>query len=75
MIARLHDGDGGRYLWLLNPSHEPVRVTATLAPEVAAASELSVQWSTAGEVTRAELVDGRSVDATIGARDGIVCRL
>ena len=72
VIARLHDGDGGRYLWLLNPSREPVHVTVSLAPHWPAAGDLSVRW---GEATAVTLVDGRSVDATIPARDAVLVEL
>ncbi|SDS64223.1 beta-galactosidase [Actinopolymorpha singaporensis] len=72
VIARVHDGEGGRYLWLLNPGHEPVRVTATLAAHVPGSSGLSVRW---GDPARVGLVDGRSVDATIGARDAVLCEV
>ena len=72
VIARLHDGDGGRYLWLLNPSREPVDVTVALASHWPAAGDLSVRW---GEATAATLVDGRSVDATIPARDAVLVEL
>ncbi|HZC27807.1 MAG TPA: beta-galactosidase [Actinopolymorphaceae bacterium] len=72
VIARLHAGDGGRYLWLLNPAREPVRVTATLAPSWEPIEKVRPHWGTAADVS---LVDGRSLDASVPARDAIMVQL
>ena len=72
LTARLHDGDGGRYLWLLNPSREPVRATVTLAPAEKDHSDVRVRW---GAAAAASVVDGHSLDVRIPARDGVVVEL
>ncbi|MGH3489132.1 MAG: hypothetical protein ACRDP8_14635, partial [Actinopolymorphaceae bacterium] len=72
VTARVHDGDGGRYLWLLNPVREPVRVTATLAATAKAVDKLRVVW---GGEESALFVDGHSLDVNVPARDAVVVEL
>ncbi|WP_345482989.1 hypothetical protein, partial [Actinopolymorpha pittospori] len=72
VTARLHEGDGGRYLWLLNPSRLPLQVSATLSTRWKPFADIDVRWGDKDSVT---LVDGRSLDADIPARDAIVVRL
>ncbi|WP_349331872.1 beta-galactosidase [Actinopolymorpha sp. B9G3] len=72
VTARVHDGAGGRYLWLLNPTREPVRVTATLAATAKAVGELEVLW---GGGESAVLVDQHSIDVQLPARDAVVVEL
>jgi beta-galactosidase len=72
VTARVHDGDGGRYLWVLNPVREPVRVTATLAATATAVGDVRVLW---GGGESAVPVDGHSVDVQVPARDAVVVEL
>lgn len=68
--ARLHDGLGGRYLWVVNPAREPRVVTVNLAstlPPVQTARDL---WQNA-PVT----VHERELKLKVGDRDVAVVRL
>jgi beta-galactosidase len=72
VTARVHDGDGGRYLWLLNPVREPVRITATLAATAKSVDKLRVVW---GGEESALFVDGHSLDVNVPSRDAVVVEL
>lgn len=69
VTARLHDGDGGTYLWVANPTREPLH----------ARLELSEAWGpfASGRVLRGPevAVDGRSVSLAAPARDVAVIGL
>ena len=76
ITARLHDGAGGTYLWVLNPRREPQEVRL----------ELSDAWGpfrTGGQLWGQEHsdargvpeIEGRTVRLFVGARDGLVVRM
>ncbi len=67
--ARLHSGPGGTYLWVANPTREPVPVRLELG-------EAWEQFSSSHSLWGAEAtVDGRIVTLTAGARDVAVIAL
>jgi beta-galactosidase len=70
VIARLFDGEGGRYLWLLNPTRADLRVSVGLrdtpAPRIA-----SVAWGAAEAAAAA----GGSLQAAVPAQDAVILRL
>jgi beta-galactosidase len=70
ITARLHDGAGGTYLWVLNPTREKVN----------AQIELSNRWGPfgGGELLwgqESPKVDGRKVTMGVSGRDAAVVRL
>ena len=69
-VVRLHEGEGGRSLWALNPSHEPVRVRVQLG---AHCEPVSTATLLRGEA--AEVLSERLLDVSIEPRDGTVLRL
>ena len=69
ITARLHDGPGGTYLWVMNPVRQPVPVRLTLGPAWGPFSTVRSLWG--AEAT----VDGRVVSMTAGARDVAVLAL
>ncbi len=69
ITARLHDGVGGTYLWVMNPVRQPVPVRITLGPAWGPFSTVRALWG--AEAT----VDGRVVSTTAGARDVAVLAL
>jgi beta-galactosidase len=68
MQARLHQGEGGKVLWVVNPTNETQRATVKLAPEHGALNFGRMHW--AGEGARA---DGSEV--VVPQRDVLVVRL
>jgi beta-galactosidase len=67
--ARLHDGEGGTYLWVANPTREPLPVRLTLSQAWGPFSSCQSLWGT--EAT----VEGRTVTLAAGARDVAVIAL
>ena len=67
--ARLHKGDGGTYLWVLNPSRASREVTISLMykSEIKEANDLWAGIPIA--------IDKNSVTLTIGDRDAVVIKL
>lgn len=72
IIARLHEDteDGALYLWALNPTREARTVRLEVADRWGTFVGARVHWGVG-----APEADGRTVDVTIGARDGAVLRL
>ena len=68
-IARLHDGPGGTYLWVANPTRQPVPVRITLGQAWGPFTTGRSLWG--AEAT----VEGRVVSMTAGARDVAVLAL
>ncbi len=66
--ARLHQGPGGTYLWVVNPTRTARTVTLTLPFASAGAAEL---WQESGHPTAA----GQTVTTAVGDRDAAVLRL
>ena len=67
--ARLHRGEGGTYLWIVNPTAKRRTVKISLTSPVQRASEL---WQDApAEIA----VSGNTVTAAVGDRDAAVIRL
>ncbi|MEJ7609108.1 MAG: hypothetical protein WKF37_23260 [Bryobacteraceae bacterium] len=69
--ARLHQGAGGTFLWVLNPSRTPQKVTVRLQPELGAFSRASDLWQPANPVR----LKGLDVDLTVGDRNAAVIQL
>jgi beta-galactosidase len=67
--ARLHDGEGGMYLWVANPVREPLSVELQLSGAWGPFTSCRSLWG--AEAT----VDGRTVTLTAGARDVAVIAL
>jgi beta-galactosidase len=70
LTARLHDGDGGVYLWVTNPTRERRLATLTLSERWGAFTAAHLHW---GEGT--PRVAGRNITVTVGPRDAAVVRL
>ena len=66
--ARLHEGAGGTYLWVINPTRSPRTVTITLPANFAHATEL---WQESSHVTVAE----KALTVTVEDRNAAVVRL
>jgi beta-galactosidase len=72
VTARLHQGEGGTYLWVINPAREPRAVTLELSEPWRGFSAAHHLWPEgAGALTAG---DGR-LRLVVGARDGAVLRL
>lgn len=67
--ARLHVGDGTRFLWVANPVREPIAVTVTLGDALAPVTAATTRWGASPTVA------GRTVTLTVGARDVAVLAL
>jgi beta-galactosidase len=70
LTARLHDGDGGTYLWVTNPSRERRAATLTLSDAWGPFTVAHLLWG-----DREPRVAGRTVTVAVGARDAAVVRL
>jgi beta-galactosidase len=67
--ARLHDGEGGRYLWVANPTREPIPVRLTVNRGDQALGSARALWGPDAAVA------GDSVELTVPARDVAVLAL
>jgi beta-galactosidase len=67
--ARLHDGEGGVYLWVANPVRQPLPVRVRLSEAWGPFSSCRSLWGTKAAV------DGRTVELTAGGRDVAVIAL
>jgi beta-galactosidase len=67
--ARLHDGPGGTYLWVANPTRRPRYARLTLSTAWGPFSSGQTLWGGGAEV------DGRTIALTVGARDVSVIAL
>lgn len=70
LTARLHDGDGGTYLWVTNPTRVQRSATFTLSERWGPCGGGTAVWG-----SHPPTVAGRSVTVTVGARDAVVVRL
>ncbi len=68
--ARLHEGPGGKYLWVLNPTREAHEVTIQLTSRDAASRITKDLWQ-GKQVT----ADGNTVKVTVEDRDVAVIQL
>jgi len=68
--ARLHEGPGGKYLWVLNPAREARDVTIQLTARDARVRAGKDLWQ--GKPVTA---DGSTVKVTVGDRDAAVIQL
>jgi beta-galactosidase len=76
ITARLHNGAGGTYLWVLNPLREPQEVRVELSNAWGPFRTGELLWRPEGMDARgAPEIDGRRVRLFLGARDGTVVRL
>ncbi|WP_345482747.1 hypothetical protein, partial [Actinopolymorpha pittospori] len=71
ITARLHEGAGGRYLWLINQTRNPRTVTVTLSQVCAPIGTTTVRWGT----DKDPVVDHRTVKVEVGARDAAIIGL
>jgi len=67
--ARLHAGDGGIYLWVANPTRQPLPVRLTLSAEWGPFSSCESLWGPDAEISE------RTVTLTAAARDVSVLAL
>jgi len=67
--ARLHNGAGGTYLWVANPTRQPLRVHLELGESWGPFSSGRSLWGAEA------LVNGRTITLTAGARDVAVLAL
>lgn len=67
--ARIHAGEGGLYLWIANPTRQPVPVTVGVNPAWGSFCEACTRWG-----APAQIVDG-AVELTAPARDVTVLKL
>ncbi|MEO7144862.1 MAG: beta-galactosidase [Bryobacteraceae bacterium] len=68
--ARLHEGAGGTYLWVVNPERAERRVTVKLDGAPGSLTHGEDVWD-----GRPVAVSGRTVTVTVGDRDAAVVRL
>lgn len=67
--ARLHDGEGGTYLWVTNPTHQPLPVRVSLGAQWGPFQQVQTLWG-----ANACLENG-SLTLTVPARDAAVLAL
>ncbi|MBI3697354.1 MAG: beta-galactosidase trimerization domain-containing protein [Acidobacteria bacterium] len=70
LIARLHSGDRGTYLWVLNPTRAAISATVSLSDRWGPFQRGSLIWG--GQEPQ---VEARRVAVTVGERDAAVIRL
>lgn len=70
VTARLHDGPGGTYLWLTNPTMVECHVDVEIGEHWGPFARGEALW---GE--QQPIVNGRSVAVVIAARDAAILRL
>ncbi len=70
VTARLHDGPGGPFLWLTNPTRAALPVRLELAPSWGPFGGATALWGAAEA-----RVDRRGVSLTVPARDAAILRL
>jgi beta-galactosidase len=70
LAARLHQGEGGTYLWVTNPTRQPRTTVLTLSERWGPYAAGALLWGE-GPLTVAE----RTVTLSVGARDAAVLRL
>jgi beta-galactosidase len=76
ITARLHDGAGGTYVWVLNPRREPQEVRLALADTWGPFGTGERLWGQEhSDPRRAPEIEGRRVRLFVGDRDGLVVRL
>ena len=68
--ARLHRGDGGNYLWIINPNRDDRKVTVRLATAAGSFTAGQDLWGKQGIQ-----FDGQQVTVTVPGRDGAVIAL
>jgi hypothetical protein len=69
IVARLHAGEGGTYLWVANPERRALPVTLTLGEAWGPFGRCRTLWGAEAQVV------GRTVTLTAGARDFAVLAL
>lgn len=69
-IARVHDGDGGRSLWVLNPTATALTTRVRLDARCRPVSEVATLLGRS-----VEIVDDRTLLVAVAARDATVVRL
>jgi len=69
LIARLHDGEGGTYLWVANPKRHEIPARLVLSEAWGPFTACRTLWG--AEAT----VEGRTVELVAGARDVAVLAL
>jgi len=67
--ARLHAGEGGHYLWVANPTRQPLRAKLRLSDEWGPFTSARSLWGAGAAVS------GREIDLIAGARDVAVIAL
>ncbi len=70
VTARLHQGEGGLYLWAVNPSRSPQKARLALSDKWSVSGQIRMLW---GEYAPA--IEGQSVRLELKARDGAVLLL
>jgi len=70
VTARLHDGEGGMYLWLTNPSDIDIKVEITFSQKWGPFKEVQILWG-----DEKPEVDGRKIKALVKEHDALVCKL
>ena len=68
--ARLHSGDGGVNLWVLNPTRESRSVTLTISEKYGPFTKAMDVWQ-----KRPMQVNGRAIEVSVEDRNGAVIRL
>lgn len=71
VTARIFDGDGGRYLWLLNPTRRAQSCTVSLAEHIGGFSKSRVLWGGAEPIQSGD----RSLEIQVSARDALIVTL
>ncbi|MBC7927356.1 MAG: hypothetical protein H7039_17030, partial [Bryobacteraceae bacterium] len=69
--ARLHQGAGGTFLWVLNPSRTPQKITVRLQSELGSFSRANDLWQPSNTVR----LNGLNLDLAVGDRNAAVIKL
>jgi beta-galactosidase len=72
LTARLFDGAGGRYLWMLNHTRRPQDGRISMADRLEPFADTTVLW---GEVGGQKQLSERSINVCVGPRDALVLKL
>jgi beta-galactosidase len=70
VTARLHDGEGGTYLWVVNPSRQAATVRVEVSQRWGPFRAAHLVWGDAEPH-----VEGRRIAQSVGARDATILRL
>ena len=69
--ARLHDGPGGTYLWVANPTHQPLPVQLDLSEKWGLFQQVQALWGASADLNGCTLTLHRSSPKYVCAKAGL----